>query len=107
MYIRSDLAKATHDDKLRAAARHHLRGRAYAARRAGNRGNPVPRLAFLRALRAPPGRGLLGGTVQYTMTARTGPSTGRALGGRSVDAGSWAVREHAPHSLRLREARFR
>ena len=52
MYIRNDLAKATHDDKLRAAARHHLRGRAYAAQRAGNRGNPVPRLAFLRALHA-------------------------------------------------------
>jgi len=52
MYILNDLAKATHDDKLRAAARHHLRGRAYAARRAGNRGNPVPRLAFLRARRA-------------------------------------------------------
>jgi len=52
MYIPSDLATATHDDKLRAAARHHLRGRAYAAHRAGNRGNPVPRLAFLRARRA-------------------------------------------------------
>jgi hypothetical protein len=52
MYVRSDLAKATHDDKLRAAARHHLRGRAYAAHRAGNRGAPVPRLAFLRGRRA-------------------------------------------------------
>ncbi len=52
MYILNDLAKATHDDKLRAAARHHRRGRAYAARRAGNRGNPVPRLAFLRGRRA-------------------------------------------------------
>ena len=52
MYILNDLAKATHDDKLRAAARHHLRGRAYAAHRAGNRGNPVPRLTFLRALHA-------------------------------------------------------
>ena len=41
----------THDEKLRAAARDHLRGRAYAARRAGNRGNPVPRLADLRVLR--------------------------------------------------------
>jgi hypothetical protein len=51
MYIVNDLAKATHDDKLRAAARHHLRGPAYVAHRAGNRGNPVPRLAILRALR--------------------------------------------------------
>ena len=52
MYMLSDLARATHDDKLRAAARHHLGGRAYAARRAGNRGNPVPLLAFLRVLHA-------------------------------------------------------
>ena len=74
----------------------------------GKPGQPgSPARVPARPARAPPGRGLLGGTVQYTMTARTGPSTGRALGGRSVDAGSWAVREHAPHSLRLREARFR
>jgi hypothetical protein len=33
--------------------------------------------------------------VKYAMTARPGPSTGRPPGGRSVDAGSWAVREHA------------
>jgi hypothetical protein len=52
MYILSDLAQVTHDDKLRAAAQHHLRGRAYAAHRAGNRGNPVPRLAILRGRRA-------------------------------------------------------
>lgn len=51
MYILNDLAKATRDDKLRAAAADHLRGRAYAAHRAGNRGNPVPRLAILRTLR--------------------------------------------------------
>ena len=51
MYILNDLAKATHDDKLRAAARHHLRGRAHASHRAGNRGNPVPRLAILRGRR--------------------------------------------------------
>jgi hypothetical protein len=52
MYIRSDLAKATHDEKLRPAARDHLGGRAYAAHRAGNRGNPVAPLAILRVLRA-------------------------------------------------------
>jgi hypothetical protein len=51
MYVLSDLAKMTHDEKLRAAARNHLRGRAYAARRAGNRGNPAPRLAILRVPR--------------------------------------------------------
>ena len=34
--------------------------------------------------------------MNYTMTARTGPSTGRVLGGRSAAAGSWAVRQHAP-----------
>ena len=45
MYVFNDLAKMTHDEKLRAAARDHPRGRAHAARRAGNRGNPVPRLA--------------------------------------------------------------
>jgi hypothetical protein len=52
VYILNDLAKATHDDKLRVAARHHLRGRAYAAHRAGNRRTLVPGLAFLRARRA-------------------------------------------------------
>lgn len=52
MYVLNDLVKMTHDEKLRAAARDRLRGRAYAARRAGTRGNPVPRLAGLRGLRA-------------------------------------------------------
>jgi hypothetical protein len=51
MYILSDLAKATRDDQLRAAAADHLRGRAYAAHRADNRGRPVPRLAILRTRR--------------------------------------------------------
>ena len=51
MYILNDLAKAAHDDKLRASAADHLGGRAYAARRAENRGHPVPRLAILRTLR--------------------------------------------------------
>ncbi len=51
MYILNDLAKAAHDDKLRAAAAGHLRGRADAAHRAGNRGNPVPRLVILRTRR--------------------------------------------------------
>jgi len=51
MYVFNDLAKMTHDEKLRAAARDHPRGRAHAARRAGNRGNPVLRLADLRVLR--------------------------------------------------------
>ena len=51
MYVLNDLAKMTRDEKLRAAARDHLRGRAYAAHRAGNRGNPAPRLAILRVLR--------------------------------------------------------
>ena len=51
MYVLSDLAKMTHDEKLRAAARNHRRGRAYAAHRAGNWGNPAPRLAILQVLR--------------------------------------------------------
>ena len=50
MYVLKDLAKMTHDEKLRAAARDHLGGRAYAARRAVNRVNPVPRLADLRVV---------------------------------------------------------
>jgi hypothetical protein len=51
MYLLSDLAKLTHDEKLRAAARDHRRGRAYAADRAANRDNPAGRLADLRVLR--------------------------------------------------------
>lgn len=51
MYILTELAKATRDDKLRAAAADHLRGRAYAAHRADNGGNPVPRLAIVRTVR--------------------------------------------------------
>ena len=51
MYLLNDLAKMTHDEKLRATARDHLRGRAYAADRAENRGNPAGRLADLRVLR--------------------------------------------------------
>jgi len=51
MYVLNDLAKMTHDEKLRAAARDHLCGRAYAAHRAGNRGNPAPPLAILHVLR--------------------------------------------------------
>lgn len=51
MYLLSDLAKLAHDEKLRAAARDHRHGRAYAADRAGNRGNPAGRLADLRVLR--------------------------------------------------------
>ena len=51
MYILTDLAKATRDDQLRAAAANHLRGGAYAAHRADNRGNPAPRLAIVRAVR--------------------------------------------------------
>lgn len=51
MYLLNDLAKMTHEQKLRAAARDHLRGRAYAARRAGNRGNPARRLQDLRIRR--------------------------------------------------------
>ena len=50
MYILNDLAKATQDEKLRAAARHQLQGRTYAARRAGNRGGSARRLADLRVL---------------------------------------------------------
>jgi hypothetical protein len=51
MYVLNDLAKMTHEEKLRATARNHLRGRAYAAHRAGNRGNPAPLLAILRVPR--------------------------------------------------------
>ncbi len=51
MYVLNDLAKMTHDEKLRAAARDHLRGRVYGAGRAGNRGNPVSWLVDLRVLR--------------------------------------------------------
>jgi hypothetical protein len=40
MYVLNDLAKMT-----------HLRGRAYAAHRAGNRGNPARPLAILHLLR--------------------------------------------------------
>jgi hypothetical protein len=54
-----DLAKITHDEKLRVAARDRLHDRAYAARRAGNRGNSACRLddpRDLRVLRVLPGR---------------------------------------------------
>ena len=51
MYQLNDLAKMTHDEKLRAAARDHRCGQAYAARRAADRGSPVSRLADLRGLR--------------------------------------------------------
>lgn len=50
MYVLSDLAKLTRDEKLRAAARDHRRGRAYAADRAADRGNSAGRLADLRVL---------------------------------------------------------
>jgi len=48
MYILSDLAKAAEGEKLRVGALHRRQGRAYAARRAGNRGGPARRLADLR-----------------------------------------------------------
>jgi len=51
MYSLNDLAKATQDEKLRAAARHQLHGGAYAARRAGNRGGSARRLPGIRVLR--------------------------------------------------------
>ena len=51
MYILNELAKATHDEKLRAAARHQLHGRAYPAHRAGNKGDSACRLEDLRVLR--------------------------------------------------------
>ena len=56
MYLLSDLAKMTHDEKLRTAARDHRCGRAYAARRAADQGSRVPRLADLRVLRVLRGR---------------------------------------------------
>ncbi len=56
MYMLNDLAKITHDEKLRVAARDHLHGRAYAARRAGNKGNSAWRLEDLRVLRVLRGR---------------------------------------------------
>ena len=44
MYNLDDLAKVTQDEqKRRAAARHQLRGQAYAARRAGNPGGSARR----------------------------------------------------------------
>lgn len=51
MHNLGDLAKITHDEKLRVAARDHLRGRAYAARRAGNTGSSAFHLENLRILR--------------------------------------------------------
>ena len=51
MHNLNDLAKITHDEKLRVAARGHIRGRSYAARRAGNRGTFYSRLEDLRVLR--------------------------------------------------------
>jgi hypothetical protein len=56
MYLLTDLAKATHHEKLQAAARDQLRGRAYAARRAGNRGSSARRLADLVVLHILRGR---------------------------------------------------
>jgi hypothetical protein len=51
MYMLNDLAKITQDEKLRVAARDHLHGRTYAARRAGNNGNSACRPEDLRVLR--------------------------------------------------------
>ena len=51
-----DLAKITHDEKLRVAAQDHPHGRAYAARRPGNKGNLACRLEDLRVLRVLRGR---------------------------------------------------
>ena len=51
MYNLSDLAKITHDEKLRVAARGHIRGRSYAALRAGNRGSFYSRFEDLRVRR--------------------------------------------------------
>jgi hypothetical protein len=51
-----DLAKLTHDEKLRVAARDRLPGRAYAARRAGDRGSSACRPEDLRVPRVLRGR---------------------------------------------------
>lgn len=51
MHILEDLAKATRDDMLQAAAAGHLRSRNYAAQHADHRGHPVPRLAIVRTMR--------------------------------------------------------
>jgi hypothetical protein len=56
MYILTSLAQATQDEKLRAVARDQLPGRAYAARRAGNRGSSARLLEDLRILRVLRGR---------------------------------------------------
>ncbi len=51
MYIQSELAKATQDERLRIAARDQLRAQVRAARRAGYRGSSAGRLPALRILR--------------------------------------------------------
>lgn len=51
MHSLGDPVKITHDEKLRVAARGHLRGRANATRCAGNRDNSAWRLGDLRVLR--------------------------------------------------------
>jgi hypothetical protein len=51
MYNLSALAMATYDEKLHAAARDHLRHRAYAPRRAENQSALARRVADLRILR--------------------------------------------------------
>ena len=55
MYSLGDLATVTHHEKLRAAARDHLHGTP-SARRTGNWGPAVRRVADLRALRVLRGR---------------------------------------------------
>jgi hypothetical protein len=56
MYNISALARATYDEKLRAAARGHLTRPAYAPPRAGGRGVSARRLADLRIPRVLRGR---------------------------------------------------
>ncbi|HEY3955072.1 MAG TPA: hypothetical protein VGM53_17005 [Streptosporangiaceae bacterium] len=51
MYILTDLAKATQDEKQRGAALAQPHGRVDAARRAGNRSGAARRLALPRVLR--------------------------------------------------------
>jgi hypothetical protein len=51
MYTLIDMAKATQDEKLHAAARSQSRGRVHAARRAGHRSGTAGRPALLRVLR--------------------------------------------------------
>ena len=51
MHNLGDLATMIHDEKLRAAARDHRHGKAYAARRSGRWSSPARRLVDLRVLR--------------------------------------------------------